>query len=69
MKTRKKDYKITDEDMDLLVEIENVLMKKSKAIWGITHKRKIKGGGDITPYETGYDKLNDYIELVARIIG
>ena len=62
-------YKITKEDKDLLIEIENVLTQKSKAIWGLTRKRKIKGGGDITPYETGYDKLYDYIELVARIIG
>ena len=36
---------------------------------GLPHKRKIKGGGDITPYKTGYDKLRDYIELVAKIIG
>ena len=66
---KKKPYKNTDEDMDLLIEIENVLIKKSEAIWGLTHKRKIKGGADITPYETGYDKMFDYMELVARIIG
>ena len=65
----KKPYKLTNEDMDLLIEIENVLIKKSRSIWGLTHKRKIKGGGDITPYKTGYDKLRDYIELVAKIIG
>ena len=62
-------YKVTDDDIDLLIEIENVLIKRSRQIWGLTHKKKIKGGGDITPYETGYDKLYDYMELVARIIG
>jgi hypothetical protein len=67
--TIKTPYKITNKDMDLLVEIENILCKKSSAIWGIRHKRKIKGGGDITPYETGYNKLYDYMELVAKIIG
>lgn len=66
---KKKTYKITDADMDLLIEIENVLIKKSRQIWGLTHKKKIKGGGDITPYETGYNKVYDYMELVARIIG
>lgn len=66
---KKKPYKITDKDMDLLIEIENVLIKKSEAIWGIRHKRKIKGGTDITPYETGYNKMFDYMELVAKIIG
>ena len=66
---KKKAYKITDEDMDLLIEIENILIQKSKTIWGVRHKRKIKGGGDITPYETGYDKMFDYMELVAKIIG
>lgn len=66
---KKKPYKITDKDMDLLIEIENVLIKKSKAIWGIRHKRKIKGGANITPYETDYNKMFDYMELVAKIIG
>ena len=65
----KKPYQLTDKDKDLLIEIENVLIKKSKQIFGITHKKKIKGGADITPYETGYDKVLDYIELVAKIIG
>lgn len=66
--TRESTYKLTDDDMDLLIEIENVLIKRSKQIWGPTHKKRIKGGGDITPYETGYDKLFDYMELVARIL-
>ena len=68
-KPKKKVYKITDEDIDLLIEIENVLCKKSRSIFGITRKKTIKGGGDITPYETGYSKVYDYMELVARIIG
>lgn len=65
----KKPYQLTDEDKDLLIEIENVLIKKSRSIFGITHKKTIKGGGDITPYKTGYDRVYDYIELVSRIIG
>ena len=65
----KKSYRLTDQDKDLLIEIENVLLKKSRRIFGITHKKKIKGGGDITPYKTGYDRVYDYIELVSRIIG
>lgn len=65
----KKPYQLTDKDKDLLIEIENVLIKKSRKIFGITRKKKIKGGGDITPYETGYDKVLDYMELVAKIIG
>ena len=65
----KKPYQLTNKDKDLLIEIENVLIKKSKQIFGITHKKKIKGGGDITPYETGYDKVFEYMELVAKIIG
>ena len=28
----KKPYKLTNEDMDLLIEIENVLIKKSRSI-------------------------------------
>jgi DNA replicative helicase MCM subunit Mcm2 (Cdc46/Mcm family) len=60
---------ITQEDKDLLVEIENVLCMRSRQIWGLTHTKKIKGGGDITPYETGYDKLFEFMDLVARIIG
>lgn len=66
---KKKPYKITDKDMDVLIEIENILMNKSRKIFGITRKKKIKGGADITPYETGYDRVLDYIELVAKIIG
>ena len=65
----KKPYQLTDKDKDLLIEIENVLIKKSRKILGITRKKKIKGGADITPYETGYDKVLDYMELVAKIIG
>lgn len=65
----KKPYQLTDKDKDLLIEIENVLIKKSRKIFGITRKKKIKGGADITPYETGYDKVLDYMELVAKIIG
>mgnify|MGYP003291204019 CR=1 FL=1 len=60
--------KLTKEELGLLIEIENVLCKRSRQIWGITHSKKIKGGGDITPYETGYDKLYAYMELVAKII-
>lgn len=60
---------ITQEDKDLLIEIENVLCMRSRQIWGLTHTKKIKGGGDITPYETGYDKLFEFMDLVARIIG
>ena len=66
---KRKPYQLTDKDKDLLIEIENVLIKKSRKIFGITRKKKIKGGADITPYETGYDKVLDYIELVAKIIG
>lgn len=61
-------YSLTDEDLDLLIEIENVLLKRSKQIWGLSHKKKIKGGGDITPYETGYSSLYAYIELLERIM-
>lgn len=67
--TNETSYKFTEEELDLLIEIENILCKRSKQIWGMTHKKKIKGGGDITPYETGHDKLYDYMELVARILG
>lgn len=66
---KKTSYELTQEDKDLLIEIENVLCKRSRQIWGLTHKKKIKGGGDITPYETGYDKLFEYMSLLARIIG
>lgn len=62
-------YEITDEDKDLLIEIENVLCMRSRQIWGVTHKKEIKGGGDITPYKTGYNRMFDYLDLVARIIG
>lgn len=66
---KRKPYQLTDKDKDLLIEIENVLIKKSRKIFGITRKKKIKGGADITPYATGYDKVLDYMELVAKIIG
>lgn len=68
--TKNHTYTFTDEELILLMDIENVLCKRSRQIWGLTHKKKIKGESLYPPYEyeTSHDRKYDYMELVARIL-